>query len=219
MSERRERTDGTSERRERTDGTSERRERTDGTSPVLVARGVGSVDLEVAAGEVVALLGPSLTGKTTLVHVLAGWSRPVSGTVTWLGSETVPPWSTLALVPQDIALIEELTVGENVSLAHGGRRSVAPDHPVVTRLDVGHLWGRGGYEISVGERQRTMVARALVGEPTILLADEPTAHQDARRAEVVLALLRERAAAGATVVLATRDPDIAATADRTLSSW
>jgi len=61
-----------------------------------------------------------------------------------------------------------------------------------------------------------MVARALVAEPAILLADEPTAHQDARRAEVVLALLRERAAAGAAVVVATRDPEVAAVADRTL---
>jgi len=183
---------------------------------VLVARGVGPVDLAVAAGEVVALLGPSLTGKTTLMNVLAGWSRPASGTVTWLGSDVVPPWSTLAVVPQDIALIEELTVGENISLGHGGRTSVPPDHPVVARLDVGHLWTRGGYEISVGERQRTMVARALVGEPAILLADEPVAHQDALRAEVVLALLRERADAGAAVVVATREPEIAALADRTL---
>jgi ABC-type lipoprotein export system ATPase subunit len=184
--------------------------------PVLVAHGVGPVDLEVAAGELVALQGPSLTGKTTLLHALAGWSRPATGTVTWLGSDVVPPWSTLALVPQDIALIEELTVGENVSLGRGGRAAVAPDHPVAARLDVGHLWTRGGYEISVGERQRTMVARALVAEPAILLADEPSAHQDARRAEVVLALLRERAAAGAAVVLATRDPDVATVADRIL---
>ncbi|HEX7135144.1 MAG TPA: ATP-binding cassette domain-containing protein [Iamia sp.] len=174
------------------------------------------MDLAVPAGEMVALLGPSLTGKTTLVHVLAGWSRPAPGSVTWLGSETVPPWSTLAVVPQDIALIEELTVGENVSLAQGGRTSVAPDHPLVARLDIGHLWSRGGYEISVGERQRTMVARALVGEPAILLADEPVAHQDAVRAETVLALLRASADAGAAVVLATRDPEVAAIADRTL---
>ena len=187
---------------------------------VLEARGVGPVDLEIGAGEVVALLGASLTGKTTLLHVLAGWSRPASGTVTWLGSEVVPPWSTLAVVPQDIALVEELTVGENVGLALGGRTAVAPDHPVVDRLDVGHLWGRGGYEISVGERQRTMVARALVGAPAIVVADEPTAHQDARRAEAVLALLRERAAAGGTVVLATRDPEVAtAVATRSLTSW
>jgi putative ABC transport system ATP-binding protein len=193
---------------------SERSERTDQQRARLVAQGVGPVDLAVAAGEVVALLGPSLTGKTTLVHVLAGWSRPATGSVTWLASGTVPPWSTLAVVPQDIALIEELTVGENVSLARGGRASVAPDHPLVARLDIGHLWNRGGYEISVGERQRTMVARALVGEPAILLADEPVAHQDAGRAEVVLALLRERAVGGAAVVLATRDPEVAVVADR-----
>lgn len=182
----------------------------------LVARDVYGLDLDVAAGEVVALLGPSLTGKTTVLHALAGWSRPPSGTVARLGSAEPPPWSTLGFVPQDIALIEELTVGENVSLAVGGRDAVAPDDPVVTRLDIGHLWARGGYEVSVGERQRTMVARALVGHPPIVVADEPVAHQDALRAEVVLALVRAAAVAGAACVVATREPDVAALCDRVL---
>lgn len=186
-------------------------------SAPLSARGLFGLDLDVAAGEVVALLGPSLTGKTTVVHVLAGWSPPPAGaTVTWVGASDAPPWSTLALVPQDIALIEELTVGENVSLALGRRSGVAPDHPVVARLDVGHLWTRGGYEISVGERQRTMVARALVGAPAIVLADEPAAHQDALRAEAVVALIREAAAGGAACLIATREPEIAAMCDRTI---
>lgn len=180
----------------------------------VVASGVGPVDLAVEPGEVVGLVGPSLTGKTTLLHVLAGWSPPTAGTVRWLGSDALPPWSELSLVPQDIALIEELTVGENVGLAHGGRAGVDPDDPMIARLGIGHLWERGGYEISIGERQRTMVARALVGGSAILLADEPVAHQDAIRAETVLALLRERADAGAAVVLATRDPEVATLCDR-----
>ncbi len=185
---------------------------------VLEAEGVGPVDLAVGAGELVALVGPSLTGKTTLLHVLAGWDRPAAGSVSWLGSGTPPPWSLLAVVPQEIALIEELTVGENVGLAVGrarGRSALGPDDEVVERLGIGHLWGRGGYEISVGERQRVMVARALVGRPPIVVADEPVAHQDARRAETVLALLRERADAGAAVVLATRDPEVATLAGAT----
>lgn len=176
----------------------------------------GVVDLAVGPGEMVGLVGPSLTGKTTLLHHLAGWSRPAGGTVAWRGSDIVPPWPELALVPQDIALIEELTVGENVGLGRGGRASVDPDDPTIARLDIGHLWERGGYEISVGERQRTMVARALVGGSVILLADEPVAHQDAIRAETVLALLRERADAGAAVVLATRDPEFATLCDRVI---
>lgn len=181
----------------------------------LVATGVHGLDLTVEAGEVVALLGPSLSGKTTILHVLAGWSPvPDGGSVSWLGAPDPPPWSVLTLVPQDIALIEELTVGENVSLALGGRVGVAPDHPVVARLDIGHLWTRGGYEVSVGERQRTMVARALVGSPAIVLADEPAAHQDALRAETVVALIRSAAAAGAACVIGTREPEIADLCDR-----
>jgi putative ABC transport system ATP-binding protein len=193
---------------------SERRERTDEQRAPLLASGTWPVDLAVAPGEMVGLVGPSLTGKTTLLHVLAGWSPPSGGTVAWRGSDVVPPWSELALVPQDIALIEELTVGENVGLGRGGRASVDPDDPTIARLGIGHLWARGGYEISVGERQRTMVARALVGGSAILLADEPVAHQDAIRAEAVLTLLRERADTGAAVVLATRDPDFATLCDR-----
>ncbi|QYG91214.1 ATP-binding cassette domain-containing protein [Iamia sp. SCSIO 61187] len=189
---------------------------------VTVGGGVVSrFDLRVAPGELVALVGPSLTGKTALVEVLAGWVAPEAGTVTWAGA-AAPPWSRLAVIPQEIALIEELTVGENVGLALGAapaRRSAPPDDDeVVARLGIGHLWSRGGYEISVGERQRTMVARALVGRPPLVVADEPVAHQDARRAEVVLDLLRERADAGGAVVLATRDPDTAVAADRVLTA-
>lgn len=183
---------------------------------------VRRLDLQVAPGELVALVGPSLTGKTALAEVLGGWVAPEAGTVTWAGAHVPPPWSRLAVVPQEIALIEELTVGENVGLALGAARArgAAPpdDDEVVARLGIGHLWSRGGYEISVGERQRTMVARALVGRPPLVVADEPVAHQDARRAEVVLDLLRERADAGGAVVLATRDPETAVVADRVLTA-
>jgi putative ABC transport system ATP-binding protein len=189
------------------------------TAP-LVATDLDGLDLTVAAGELVALVGPSLTGKTTRLDAMAGWVAPPRGEVRWFGGAAVPPWSSLAIVPQAIALIEELTVGENVGLAHAGRKPAAGalDGALLERLGIGHLVGRGGYEISIGERQRTMVARALNGNPGILLADEPVAHQDALRAEAVLELLRERADAGAAVVLATRDPEFATLADRVLEA-
>ena len=185
--------------------------------PVVTATGleVPALDLALAPGEVVAVLGPSRTGKTTLVELLAGWTRPTVGTVSWAGRDRPPPWSELTVVPQELALIEELTVAENVGLSHRFDPGL-PDRrdEVMDQLGVAHLRDRGGFEISVGERQRTMVARALAASPSVVLADEPVAHQDAVRAEAVLALLRRRAEEGAAVLLATRDPAFTAIADR-----
>ena len=174
-----------------------------------------AVDLALAPGEVVAVLGPSRTGKTTLVELLAGWTRPSVGTVRWEGSDRTPPWSRLTVVPQELALIEELTVGENVGFAHRFDAS-RPDRSeeIMEQVGITHLRDRGAFEISIGERQRTMVARALAGAPACVLADEPVAHQDSVRAEGVLALLRQRADEGAAVLLATRDPDFTTIADR-----
>jgi putative ABC transport system ATP-binding protein len=117
-------------------------------------------------------------------------------------------------------LLEEITVVENVCLADraAGRPVPSQTEAILERLEIDHLARRGGYEISVGERQRTMVARALAGEPKIVLADEPVAHQDVRRAELVLQLLRERANAGAAVLIATRDEAIASVVDRVLEA-
>ena len=188
------------------------------------------LDLAVRPGELVAVTGPSLSGKTTLVELLAGWSRPDAGTVSWDGSTTPPPWSHLGVVPQGFALLEELTVLENIDLAgrfdhtdrrDGHHRDSHPDHPdrdewrdhLLERLGLDHLRHRGAFEVSVGERQRTMVARALAGRPAVVLADEPVAHQDDRHAGVVLDLLRAAATDGAAVVVASRSP---LAADRTV---
>ena len=189
-------------------------------TPPLEVRDLDGLDLAVAAGELVALVGPSLTGKTTRLEAMAGWRVPAGGSIRWLGDGTAPPWAVLAVIPQEIALLEELTVGENVGLARRGRKPDADglDTDLLERLGIGHLVGRGGYEISIGERQRTMVARALNDDPAIILADEPVAHQDALRAEAILEILRERADAGAAVVLATRDLEFAALADRVLEA-
>lgn len=178
-------------------------------SPVVRVTGLSwpALDLELVPGEVVAVLGPSRTGKTTLVELVAGWTRAEVATVTWGGGDRPPPWRDLAVVPQELALIEALTVGENVGLAHRFDPA-SPDRREQVMAEVGivHLRDRGAFEISVGERQRTMVARALAGSPAVIVADEPVAHQDTVRAEAVLALLRQRAEEGAAVLLATRDP-------------
>ncbi|MGH9211371.1 MAG: ATP-binding cassette domain-containing protein [Acidimicrobiales bacterium] len=182
------------------------------------------VDLTLAAGELVAIAGPSLSGKTTLVELLAGWRQPDQGTVAWDGAGAnggPPPWSYLTVVSQALALLDELTVAENILLASRLVRSepaaTARLGELLAALGLERLRDRGAAEISIGERQRTMVARALVDQPQIVLADEPVAHQDQRHAEAVLRLLRDAVDAGASGVIATRQPDVAAVADRSIS--
>lgn len=168
---------------------------------------VEGFSLDVADGEAVCLAGPSGAGKTVLVNLLAGWEQPDQGTVMWAGRRDRPPWSDTTVVPQMVALIEELTVFENVTLSLRllgsdlGRASA-----VMERLGIGHLADRIPSEVSVGERQRTMVARALAGMPRLVLADEPTAHQDAANARRVHEALGSHVADGGACVIATRKP-------------
>jgi putative ABC transport system ATP-binding protein len=197
----------------------------DGGNRVTVLSGF---DLDLAAGELVAVTGPSLSGKTTLVELLAGWTQPDSGVLVWDGGSTDPPaWSQLTVVPQGFALLEELTVAENIDFAarfngatgrhHAQVERVGRVGALLTRLGLDRLQDRGSSEISVGERQRTMVARALVDRPALVLADEPVAHQDQRHATIVLDLLRDAVADGAACLVATRNLSVAAIADRVIT--
>ncbi|HEX4490342.1 MAG TPA: ABC transporter ATP-binding protein [Acidimicrobiia bacterium] len=174
-------------------------------------------DVELTRGELVAVTGPTASGKTILVNFLAGWDRPDSGTVEWVGaSASPPPWSAVAVVPQQFALVDELDVIENITLATRAGVELADDAiaELMEALRLDRLVHRNVQEISVGERQRVMVARALAGTPDVILADEPVAHQDRQNAETVVRLLRERAARGTACLVATREADIAAGADR-----
>jgi putative ABC transport system ATP-binding protein len=174
-------------------------------------------DLALDAGELVAVTGAAQSGKTTLVNLLAGWETPDRGTISWRGRPVPPGWPQLTVIPQALALLDELTVTENVTLPARGRRSAAPATAVdelLERLGLQRLGDRSTGEISVGERQRVMVARAVASRPDILLADEPTAHQDDRHARLVLDLLGETAASGALCLVATHDAATAARADR-----
>ena len=180
------------------------------------------VSLDLRRGEVVALLGRSGSGKTTLLNCLLGWERPDSGTVTVPGAATpeAAPWSQVAVVPQRFGLLEELTLADNVALP--ARLAGLPDPgaaavEALTALGLGPLTGRTPDEVSLGEQQRTAIARALVTRPAFLVADEPTGRLDEDTSVQVLTVLRDLCARGGTgALVASHDPLVVAHADRVL---
>ena len=178
------------------------------------------VDLEVAPGEVVAVAGRSGSGKTTLLTIIAGLEAPDAGAVQVLGLPAMAPhpWSDVALLPQSLGLLDELTVEENVALP--ARLSSEPPALDLTelleRLGLSHLVHRFPTEISLGEQQRTALARATIVQPKVLLADEPISHQNHEWAAVMMQVLAEAAEAGATCLLATHNELAFAHAHRVL---
>jgi putative ABC transport system ATP-binding protein len=212
-----------------------------GLVPVLRAEGVvksvgvgraarlvlDGVDLTVEEDEVVAVLGRSGSGKSTLLHLLGGLDAPDRGVIT-LAGERLTGRSARALarirlrhigfVFQQFQLIEELSGAENVLLATrlpgapaGGARRAAR---LIDELGLGAVANHLPRELSGGEQQRFAIARALVNDPELVLADEPTGSLDAENGAAVLDLLR--GLTGRAVVLVTHEPDAAAIADRVM---
>ncbi len=178
-------------------------------------------DLTVRPGEIVALAGRSGSGKTTVLSIVAGWEAPDAGTVEVLGGATPPAqlrWSELAVLPQSLGMLDELTLAENVGLPLRLAQlpRAADPREVMDRLGVGHLGDRYPREVSLGEQQRAALARATVVRPQVLLADEPTMHQNRGWAESVMATLADLAAGGTACVLATHDAVALAGAHRVL---
>jgi len=184
------------------------------------------VNLVLHPGELVALVGPSGSGKSTLLNVLCGWERADAGALTWgaalAGRQAEDlSWGELALIPQALGLLEDLTMGENVSLP--GRLTGAPDRggkaarELMTSVGIDHLADRYPKQASLGEQQRCCVSRALLLEPAIVLADEPTAHQDARWTEVIFTAFRRLVRSGSVCLIATHNPETWEYADRILS--
>jgi putative ABC transport system ATP-binding protein len=188
------------------------------------------IDLEIAAGEYVAITGPSGCGKSTLLSVLGLLDVPTSGEY-WFEGRNVAGWSEAKLnalrrgkigfIFQSFNLIEELTVFENVELAleytgmpAAERRRRVRD--MLDRLGVAHRAGHRPSQLSGGQQQRVAIARALVAGPAMLLADEPTGNLDTAHGDEVMRLLRTINAEGTTVVMVTHSPAHAAQASRTL---
>ncbi|HEX9410169.1 MAG TPA: ABC transporter ATP-binding protein [Actinomycetota bacterium] len=193
-----------------------------GPEQVHALRGVS---FSLQPGEVVALFGPSGSGKSTLLNLLAGWEAPDAGSVLWAGSAVRPlaarPWRDVAILPQTLGLLEELSVRENIELpirlGRGDGRYARRVNGFLSFLGLEALADRTPNEVSIGEQQRTALARALILGPRLLLADEPTGHQDEGWAKAVFRLLRMVAKRGTTCLIATHNQEAARIADRVLS--
>ena len=173
------------------------------------------VSMEVAAGELVALAGRSGSGKSTLCHLMAGLEPPDTGQVLVDGSpaSSVEDWAVTALLPQRLALTEELSVLENALLPCWLRGVEAPDD-LLDGLALAGIADAPAGQTSLGEQQRTALARVLALRPRLALLDEPTGHQDDDNVERVLDALRSAQRAGTTVVVATHDDRVLDAASR-----
>ena len=169
----------------------------------------------VRPGEVVIIRGRSGSGKTTLLNILAGWQVPDDGTVTW-GVDHPESWDHVAVVPQSLGLLPELTLGENIGLPGRLADTESDVSGVAERLEIPHLLDRPVGGASLGEQQRAAIGRALIRRPSLLLADEPSSHQDLERLHLVWRLIDEVAAEGSGVLAASHDPDAFHYADRIL---
>jgi putative ABC transport system ATP-binding protein len=192
--------------------------------PVRAADGVS---LSVAAGELVALYGPSGSGKTTLLMIVAALLQPDSGSVLVQGREisalSVSKGARyrrmeLGFVRQSLDLVPGVGVLDNAALKLFGTMRKREAHrrvaPLLEMLGLGERLKHRPDQLSMGERQRVMIARALSTEPKLVLADEPTGSLDTTRGGEVLGLLRDVAQRGVAVVLVTHDPQAVAFADR-----
>jgi ABC-type lipoprotein export system ATPase subunit len=184
------------------------------------------VSVQAVAGRVIAVRGPSGSGKSSLLAILGGLVAPSSGTVT-LDGDDVGPSSELALrrrfalVLQGYGLVAALTAHENVAIvlqAVGVPRAEVTSRveAVLGQIGLGTVAEHLIEDLSGGQQQRVAVARALVTGADAFLADEPTAQLDAENRELVVSLLIERARAGAAVVIASHDPDVVEACDEIL---
>ena len=195
------------------------------TAPVRALRGL---NLDVAAGEFVAVMGPSGCGKSTLLQVIAGLDRPDEGTVE-VGGERIDgrdeDWLArfrlcrIGVVFQFFSLLDGVSVLDNLVLPGilGGlrrRAAVSRGIELLDLLGIADHCSRLPSALSGGQRQRLAIARALVNRPALLLADEPTGALDSAGAQEILGLLRQVHDSGQSIVMVTPAPDVAAGADR-----
>jgi putative ABC transport system ATP-binding protein len=189
------------------------------------------IDIDIAQGEFVAIMGPSGCGKSTLLNVIGMLDSPTSGSYVFNGQEVAGlPEGKLANVRkqnigfifQSFNLVDELSVRENVELAllyhdvAAAERRVRVD-AVMDKVGIAHRGKHRPSQLSGGQQQRVAVARALVGNPKLILADEPTGNLDTQHGEEVMKMLQALNAEGSTIVMVTHSPGHADYAGRVVN--
>ena len=195
-------------------------------------RALDGVDLEIGKNEYVAIMGSSGSGKSTLMNILGCLDRPTTGTY-HLGGREVGGLDAdtraeirnrrIGFVFQSFNLLTRTTALENVELPlYYGPLPLAEQHAraraALTRAGIAHRADHLPSQMSGGEQQRVAIARALVGEPDLLLADEPTGNLDSKTSTEIMTMLRElNRSTGVTVVIVTHDPEVAAVTNRVIT--
>ncbi len=189
---------------------------------------IGGWSASIAAGEIAAIVGPSGSGKSTLLYILGTLVRPWSGSLR-LGGSSIERMgdgarsdlrsAMIGFVFQDAILDPRRSILDNVlegAIYRGDSRQAAAERArmLLDRLDVGVEGKRRANDLSGGQAQRVALCRALLGDPAVILADEPTGNLDRANAEVVEGTLFEQAHSGSTVVIVTHDEALAARCDR-----
>jgi len=190
-----------------------------------------SVDLDIADGEFVAIMGPSGCGKSTLLNVMGMLDSPTSGSYNFNGNEVAglsesqladTRKANIGFIFQSFNLVDELTVRENVELAllyhdiPSAERKARVER-VLDKVGIAHRAKHRPTQLSGGQQQRVAVARALVGEPKLILADEPTGNLDTAHGEEVMRMLRQLNHEGSTIVMVTHSPAHADFASRVVN--
>ena len=192
---------------------------------------IDAIDLDIAEGEFVAIMGPSGCGKSTLLNVMGMLDSPTSGSYVFDGKEVAGLSETalaetrkanIGFIFQSFNLVDELTVRENVELAllyhdcPSNERRARVDR-VLDKVGIAHRAKHRPTQLSGGQQQRVAVARALVGEPKLILADEPTGNLDTAHGEEVMRMLRQLNSEGSTIVMVTHSPAHADFASRVVN--
>jgi putative ABC transport system ATP-binding protein len=189
---------------------------------------LADINLDVAAGEFVAIMGPSGCGKSTLLNILGTVDRPSAGQYLFGDRDLAQldeaalakmRGETLGFVFQSFNLIDELTIRENVELGLAYRKIGSGDRrarvtAAMDRVGISHRAQHFPHQLSGGQQQRAAIARAIVGEPKLILADEPTGNLDTENGAQVMDILTSLNAEGATIVMVTHSPSHADIARR-----
>jgi ABC-type lipoprotein export system ATPase subunit len=191
-------------------------------------RALRGVDLTVEAGEMIAIVGPSGAGKTTLLHILGCLDQPTKGEVIFdrVNTASMPESQLVKIrrekigfVFQQFYLIPGLSVFDNIALPLLFSKKPAERYKIeklAEMVGLKHRLNHAPAELSGGEMQRTAIARGLVNDPAVLLADEPTGNLDTENSDIIYAILRRLSDEGLTTIMITHNPELAGRAERTV---